>query len=116
MAVVYRTDDATRWGSGLGRPLHPGELDQNFWDVLQRLTALETSPPVPVSIASISYDAGTITINLNNGSSFGPFALPVAMPKWMGSWFNSTAYKYHDLVSVARIGIFMVLVDHVSPA
>jgi hypothetical protein len=116
MPVVFRTDDTTKWGSGQGRVLHPTEVDQNFWELLQRIEALETSPPVPVSISSISYDAGTITINLNDGSHYGPFTIPTTMPRWRGEWFNATSYQYFDLVSVLRTGVFLVLKDHTSPA
>ena len=114
MAVVYRTDGA--WGSGLGRVLTAAEVDGNFWSLVQRVLALETTPVTAVSIESIDYASGGITINLNNGDSFGPFLLPVATMNYRDMWTNNTLYHYLDLVNVPTIGLFLVLVEHTTPA
>lgn len=114
MAVVYRTDGA--WGSGLGRLLTAAEVDGNFWSLVQRVASLESSPPVPLSIESISYASGGITIHMNDASTFGPFLLPVATMVYRDMWQNNTLYHYLDLVNVPTIGLFLVLIEHTTPA
>lgn len=113
MAVVYRTDGA--WGSGLGRVLTAAEVDANFYSLVQRVLALESTPPTPISIESIDYAAGGITITMNDATTFGPFVIPVASFNYRDMWQNNTLYHYLDLVNVPTIGLFLVLVEHTSP-
>src|SRR5215203_2351241 len=85
-----------------------------FWDLLQRVEALETTPVTPVSIEEITYSNGAITVVLNNAASYGPFVLPVATFTDRGIWANNTLYNYLDLVNVPTIGLFLVLIEHTT--
>lgn len=53
MAVVFRTDGA--WGTGLGTNLTAAQVDNNFWEILERLATLETADPA----------VGTLTLTGN---------------------------------------------------
>lgn len=74
MVLVYRTAGA--WGAGKGANLVPAEIDSNFWDHEQRIDTLETTPPEPNQISNITQTGNTITVHLQDGTSYGPFELP----------------------------------------
>ena len=61
MGIVYRTDDNARWGAGKGSNLTPAEVDLNFWEVIERLVALETDPPTAISIDDVSVAGNQMT-------------------------------------------------------
>lgn len=118
MTIVFKNDD-TRWGSGAGAGVG-GKLtslqgDENNYEFLTRILALETADG-PVSIASIEVGStgNTITVNLTDGSTAGPFALPMAMINPRGEWQPDTQYHYLDLINVRAMGVYLVLVEHTS--
>lgn len=74
MTLTYRTSGA--WGSGKGSNLTAAEIDGNTYDLDQRVAALETDPPEPNQISNITQSGNTITIHLEDGTTFGPFLLP----------------------------------------
>lgn len=118
MTVVFRNDD-TRWGlgagAGVGGKLTSLQADENSYEFLTRIAALEDADG-PVSIASIevSSNGNTITVNLTDGSTAGPFALPMAMINPVGEWQPNTHYDYLDLFNVRAQGVYLVLIEHTS--
>jgi hypothetical protein len=72
--IIYRGTGA--WGAGKGSNLTPPEIDGNFWELVQRLTALESDPPSPDEIDNITQNGDTITVHMQSGATFGPFTLP----------------------------------------
>jgi len=106
MTIVYRADK--------GSPLTSNEVDGNFHDLDDRVGAVEGDGAF--GLDSITYTGATITFNWSDGTSDGPYALPLAMPSPAGEWMPATSYHALDLVSVATLGLFMVLQDHVSAA
>jgi hypothetical protein len=115
MSIVYRTDDVARWGAGKGSNLTPPEVDGNFWEMIQRLIALETNPPSAVSIDDITVAGNQMTIHLTDGSTRGPFTLPTAQWRWTGAWRTSTVYFVNDIFSFDG-AIYRVAVSHTSDA
>lgn len=113
--LLFRTDDVDRWGDGLGRPLHAVEVDMNFWILLQMVIDLSNNPAQPAEITGIVVTDNAMTINLSDGSSFGPFALPVATFAWKGNWTPATPFKTWDLFNEAD-GLYLVLRNHTSNA
>ena len=111
---MFRTTDALKWGTGKGSRLSPQEVDQNFYEVITRIVALEDDPPVPVNISNIQVIGSQLTIFLDDGSSYGPFTLPVAQFRFRSDWLPAVQYYELDLVSVAGKGLYMVRIDHTS--
>jgi hypothetical protein len=113
MGMTFRTVGA--WGSGKGADLVAAEVDENFWELMQRLTALETNAPAAVSIDTIEVNANQMTIHLTDGSTQGPFTLPTSEWHWTGAWRTNTVYFVNDLFSFDG-AIYQVLVAHTSDA
>ncbi|MBZ7921669.1 hypothetical protein LAC81_07725 [Ensifer adhaerens] len=74
MTLTYRTSGA--WGSGKGSNLTAAEIDGNTHELAERVAELEGSAPEPNQISNITQAGNTITIHLEDGSTFGPFILP----------------------------------------
>src|SRR6476620_9420488 len=100
MAIVYRTDDGSRWGAGKGSNLAPAEVDVNFWEVVQRLVSLETNPTAAISIDDVTVAGNQMTVHLTDGSTRGPFTLPTAQWRWTGAWRTATVYFINDIFSL----------------
>lgn len=112
--LLFRTTDALKWGTGKGSRLSSLEVDQNFYEVITRIVSLEDNPPVPVNISNIQVIGSQLTIFLDDGSSYGPFTLPVAQFRFRSDWLPAVQYYELDLVSVAGKGLYMVRLDHIS--
>lgn len=116
--VNFRTTDPDRWGSGnglgTGGNLTPLQFDENMWELLTRIQALENDPPTAVSILSITVVGTQMQINLTDGSHQGPFDLPIATFNMTGDWVNNMTYARLDMVSVPGRGLYMVLIGHTT--
>jgi hypothetical protein len=77
--TIYRTSGA--WGAGKGSNLTPAEVDENFYGHEQRIDDLESSPTEPNQIANIIQTGDTITIVMEDATTFGPFTLPRSMQR-----------------------------------
>ena len=113
VALKYRTDDNAQWGAGLGRDLQPQEIDQNFYDVEQRLAAVEQNPALPNEIESISVDGNRMTITMADHTVFGPYILPQAAFRFTGAFQPNHNYRLYDFL-VANDGLYLVLHDFTS--
>ena len=113
VALKYRTDDNAQWGAGLGRDLQPEEIDQNFYDVEQRLEAVEQNPVLPNEIESISVDGNRMTITMADHTVFGPYILPQAAFRFTGAFQPNHDYRLYDFL-VANDGLYLVLHDFTS--
>jgi hypothetical protein len=76
MTIVYRTGGA--WGAGQGYNLTALQVDGNFYDLDQRIQAIEDNPPVPTNISNMTVVGTQWTIYLEDATVFGPFTLPQA--------------------------------------
>lgn len=112
MTVNYRTAGA--WGPGLGRNLTPGEVDGNFWDHEGRISDIEDNPPAAIGISNITSNGSQFTVYLEDGTSFGPFTLPVAAFRSRGEWAAATVYFINDIVYVPGSGVYRVVTNHTS--
>jgi hypothetical protein len=123
MSLTYRTTDMARWGAGKGSNLTATEVDRNFWDLLALVEALPDIPDlVEISNITTSANGGRITIHLSDGSTRGPFVLPVAQLRFRGAWAAATTYTKNDLVKVTgqvdpdEDGLYYIAVTHTSAA
>lgn len=76
MTITFRT--AGPWGAGQGYNLTNVQVDFNFWDHEQRITAIEENPPVAVPPSNMTVNGSQWTIYYPDGLTFGPFTLPQA--------------------------------------
>lgn len=114
--IIYRTDDATRWGDGIDpdRDLFPEEIDRNFYSCDTRITALEDHAAVAGrSIDYISEDNGSLFVHYTDHSIDGPFPLPVSQWRDRGVWTPFINYAVNDVFNVGN-KIYRVLIAHTS--
>lgn len=111
MGMTFRTPGA--WGAGKGANLDPAEVDENFWELMLRLVAIETNPPAAISIDAITVDGTVMTVHLSDGSTQGPFTLPTSQWQFTGQWRVSTVYFVNDIFSFDG-AIYRVAVAHTS--
>lgn len=112
--TTYRT--AGPWGPGKGANLSPSEVDGNFYDLDTRLSNVETNPPQPNNLASITPVGTSLNFNLQDGTVIGPVPVPILQYRWRGDWQPNTAYSLLDVFRVATVGLYSVLIAHTSAA
>lgn len=112
MAIIYRTAGA--WGAGKGANLVAGEVDGNFYEVVQRLTTVETTMPEAANgIAYFSIAGNLFSVHMTDGTIQGPYQLPTLTWNFRDVWQPSTAYAVNDVVTMNG-SVYMVLVNHTS--
>lgn len=109
MAVIYRTTGP--WGAGKGAVLTKEELDGNFHDLAQQIAALVVADPVEIS--NVTVVDNQMTIHMEDGSTFGPFTLPVANLNFRGPWADATNYLAGDLFTQNNT-LYFVNTPHLS--
>lgn len=112
MTIQFRTTDGDKWGAGKGSNLTPGEVDLNFWELLARLTELESEmPDASVGIDHFTVSGATFSVVMSDATTRGPYALPVAKFTIFGEWapgidLPAQVFVTHDgdtyLVNVAH--------------
>lgn len=112
MTIVYVTSGA--WGAGAGAPLSAAQVDGNFYDVDQRIVALNADLAEGKRIESVTYTSASMTFHFTDGTS-QVIPLPVATYVYAGVWANSTPYTTANLVTVNGRGLYQVLVNHTTP-
>ena len=113
MTLTYRTAGA--WGAGKGSNLTAAEIDSNFYQLDQRITALEGDIPDPIQITAISVAAGAISLLMSNATTIGPHPLSSARFTHRGDYAPSTAYNKLDIIR-ADAAAWLVLTGHTSAA
>jgi hypothetical protein len=111
--TTYFGDGA--WGTGVHRQLFAAEQDGNWWEMNQRVAALEGADSEVVGISNITVIGNQMKLFLTNGGSFGPFTLPTAVFQPRGEYTPGTAYAYLDLFTVRKYGLYITLRDFVAP-
>jgi hypothetical protein len=118
--ITFRTVDGARWGAaggtGTGGNLTPLQFDENMWELLTRIQALENDPPVAISVSGFTVIGSQFQVNMSDGSTRGPYDLPIATFRDTGVWINSFPYQVLDFFSVPHFGLYRVLISHTSPA
>jgi hypothetical protein len=110
MTITYRTAGA--WGLGKGGNLTPGEVDGNFYELSQRIDSVGDGL-VPAEIDAITLVGNQLTFVLTDAREFGPYTIPRAAFRFVGSWAASTSYLGNDVIETGE-GIFLVLQNHTS--
>ena len=117
--ITFRTTDNLRWGagagSGTGGNLTPLQFDENMWEFLTRIQALENDPPEAISVAGFTVIGSQFQVNMSDGSTRGPYDLPIATFRFVGEWINNLPLLELDLVQKAGFGLYLVLISHTTP-
>lgn len=112
--LVYRTDDATRWGTGQGSDLAAVTIDLNFWTLWSAIHSLQVSPVAARSIDFISLVGGNqLFIHLTDHSIQGPFVVPTEIWNPRGTWLNAVNYAPLDVVGNDG-SLYLVNIQHTS--
>lgn len=115
----FRTTDLLKWGNGngtgTGGNLTPQQADENTWALHTRTKALEDNPPEAISIQGFTVIGSQMQVNMSDGSTQGPFDLPIATFRDMGEWVNSMPLLPLDIVTVPHDGIYKVNIAHTTP-
>lgn len=114
--VTFVTTDGTKWGTGKGAPLTASEADNDLWELLRRLNGVEDNPPEAISISNILVVGSQLSFQMSDGSSFGPFTMPVAGMAFRGDFTPGQLYIELDIISVPQQGLFLVRLDHTAAA
>jgi len=112
MTIVYVTTGA--WGTGTGAPNSAAQVDGNFFDVDQRIVALDADLAEGKRIDTVTYNSGSMTFHYTDGTS-QIIPLPVVTMQYVGSWMNSTPYVPGQLIT-AENGFYQIMEAHTTPA
>lgn len=111
--ITYCTNNADKWGSGVGRRLHASEADENFYELEAAIQELTDNPPEAVSIDYFEVIGAGLFIHLTDNTIKGPYKLPIAQWTWKYLWQPNTNYYAYDLFT-KNGATYLVLVNHVS--
>jgi hypothetical protein len=111
MPIVYVTTGA--WGGGTGTPNSAAQVDGNFWDLDQRVVALNADLAEGKRIDYVTYAGNSMTFHYTDGTS-QVIPLPLATFTYVGDWTNSTPYMPGHLFT-ADNGFYQVLESHTTP-
>jgi hypothetical protein len=114
---VFRTDDFAKWGAGKGSNLTAVEFDNNNWDLLSRIVALETNPPQPKEIVSFEVIDQQFYVHLSDGSTagsvtLGPYDLPVLEWQFLPQGWQPDVDLFKNEVFAFNGVIYRVLRNH----
>jgi hypothetical protein len=110
MGYTFRTDGA--WGTGVGRDLFPAEVDSNFWQAIQDITAKAAQG---VGISNFVVNGNQFTVVLTDHTLLGPYTLPVMQIRFGGEWLPNTAYLAGTIITHGG-STYFINVNHTSAA
>lgn len=112
MTIVYVTTGA--WGAGTGTPNSAAQVDGNFYDLDQRVVALDADLAEGKRIDYVTYTSNSMTFHYTDGTT-QVIPLPVATFTYAGNWANDAHYVRGHLFT-ADNGFYQVLEDHTTPS
>jgi hypothetical protein len=110
MALKFVTTGA--WGAGTGTPLLASDVDNNFYELQQAIADAVENVPQPSEISNFQIIGSQLMIYLSDGTSFGPYTLPIATFQFRGEWVAPTTYYELDIFSVPGKGLYLVRIQH----
>lgn len=114
MAIVYRTTGA--WGAGQGSDLSAAQIDGNFYDIDVRVAAIETNPPSPDELVSVTLSGSDLSFHLLSGAVLGPVTVTLPRFRDRGGFVGGDIYAVNDTFTADGVGLVVVLVDHTAAA
>lgn len=120
--IVFRTtnNNPGKWGAeggtGTGGNLTPAQFDENNWELLTRIQALENDPPVAISVIGFTVIGSQFQVNMSDASTLGPYDLPIAVLRDVGVWTNDLPLLVNDFFQVKGFGYYRTVIAHTTPA
>jgi len=111
MTIVYVTTGD--WGAGTGTPNTAAQVDGNFYDLDQRIIAVNDDLAEGKRIDHVTYTSNSMTFYYTDGTS-QVIPLPVATLEYVGQWQNDTPYQRGQMISAGN-GFYQVRETHVTP-
>lgn len=110
--LYYRTPGP--WGPGVDANLTANQVDQNFYDVDQRLHTAITTPLAPTQITSFNAVGNQLFIHMSDGTVMGPVTLPEVRWFFRGVWQPNTVYAIDDVFTGPNNLVYIVDYPHTS--
>jgi hypothetical protein len=111
MTIVFVTTGP--WGAGTGTPNSAAQVDGNFYDLDQRVVALDADLAEGKRIDYVTYTSSSMTFHYTDGTT-QVIPLPVATLQYVGPWMNSMPLVPGNLFTVGN-GFYQVLEPHTTP-
>lgn len=114
MALTYRTDDGTRWGTGQGSDLDAAQIDLNFYTLYAGMIALEDHQQSVADIDFITATGDQMYVHLTDHRVIGPITIPTSQWNYRSDgWQPATNYAAFDVFS-HNGSLYLVLIAHTS--
>jgi hypothetical protein len=110
MGYTFRTSGP--WGVGTGEDLTPDQIDHNFWQAIQDISAKAARGN---SITNFVVDGTQVTVVWSDHTLLGPYQLPFVPFSFVGEWTPSTPYLTNDVFAHGDKA-YIVLKSHTSAA
>lgn len=116
MTITFRNDDPVsgRW-TGIGADLSAFQIDSNFYELLSRITTLESNTKLTVSISYITISGNDLTFHMTDHTTQGPFTIPPSTFHGRGTWQPDTPYNVNDTFDING-SLYLVIFAHTSAA
>lgn len=114
MAITFRGDDDTRWGTGQGSDLSAEQIDINFWELYSAVTALQDHANDGAFIDFFNVSGNNLYVHMTDHSVLGPYTLPVAQWNFVGPWQPEHVYAVMDTFNGPDGGVYVVIYAHTS--
>lgn len=116
MAILFVTTDLAKWGVGTGILMDPEEIDNNFWELVERVFDLENPGSDEINgIDHFEVSGDQFYVHLTDLTVLGPYDFPVFSTSFRGEWAPLTVYtKYNRFIANGQI--YEVLLAHTSAA
>lgn len=109
--IKFKTDGS--WGAGLGRKLHAAEIDENFYELVQRINGVIDSPGFGLGIATFEVVGNLLYVHMTDSTVEGPFTLPTANWTFIGNWQANTVIPAYS-VFTNNGDTYLALITHIS--
>lgn len=110
MAYVFHGNGP--WGTGKNALLTPVEVDNNFWQAIQDISAKAVQG---VGISNIVQSGNQLTFVMTDHTLIGPFTLPAIAVTFAGEWLPDFMYVAGAVITHGG-STYMVLINHTSEA
>lgn len=115
MTIIYRNNDPVsgRW-TGIGTNLSAFQGDSNLFEIISRITALESGAGFNVGISYITQDpsTGAFTFHMTDHTVQGPFPVPLSTLHPV-TWMPSTALSVNDTFDENGV-LYLVIYPHIT--
>jgi hypothetical protein len=110
--MAYKFRNPGPWGPGATEDLDAIDVDNNFWQSIQDITAKAAQG---VGIANMVVTGSQLTVVLTDHTLLGPYQLPIVQFIFKGEWIPNYAYLGGSIVTHGG-STYFIPVNHTSEA